>query len=72
MEWCRVPVQPATAFKEVKDKTFVFFFERGNTGLSWRIRDYSGEKPPPKEYIRRTENPRSAKPITVESTWTAA
>lgn len=36
---------------EVNAKSFVFFFEKGESGLSWSIRDYS-EKGVPKQYGR--------------------
>lgn len=38
---------------EVNPSSFVFFFEKGDTGFSWSIRDYSGGKGPPKECGRR-------------------
>ena len=36
---------------EVNPTSFVFFFEKGDSGLSWSIRDYS-EKGAPKQYGR--------------------
>jgi len=35
---------------EVNSTSFVFFFEKGNSGTSWSIRDYSIINRPPKKY----------------------
>jgi hypothetical protein len=35
---------------EVNSTSFVFFFERGNSGTSWSIRDYSIKNRSPREY----------------------
>ena len=37
---------------EVNPTSFVFFFEKGDSGLSWSIYDYSADGPPPKRFDR--------------------
>jgi hypothetical protein len=37
---------------EVNAASFVFFFEKGDSGLSWSIYDYSAEEPPAKRFDR--------------------
>ena len=31
---------------EIEPKTFLFFYYRGDTGLSWSLRDYTVDNPP--------------------------
>ena len=62
---------------EIEPKTFLFFYYRGNTGLSWSLRDYRTNPPKviyAKEYpsysaddiLTKAQHPHNAEAVSTE------